>query len=107
MAMAMAMAGMQKNGFWREPRHKGGYCCFEWAVCALWACYMSLRALYNPKPPIWPLIGLPELAGEKKNHGALNIYIPPKKMDLSQIIILSKALLCIEGWLVSVFLRHQ
>jgi hypothetical protein len=60
--MAMAMVGKQKNEFWRELRHKGGCCCFGWSVYAPWAFYMSIRALYNPKPPIWPLIGLPDLA---------------------------------------------
>ena len=60
----MAMAGKQKNEYWHEPRHKGGCCCFEWAVYAPWACYMPLRALYNPKPPTWPLVGFPDLAGD-------------------------------------------
>jgi hypothetical protein len=28
---------------------------------------MPLRTLYNPKPPIWPLIGLPDLAGDPQH----------------------------------------
>jgi hypothetical protein len=40
MAMAMAMAGKQKNEFWRELRHKGGCCSFGWAMYAPWAFYM-------------------------------------------------------------------
>ena len=64
MAMAMAMAGKQKNiVFWRELKHKGGWCCFGWSVYASWAFYVGIWALYNPKLPIWPLIGLPDLAG--------------------------------------------
>jgi hypothetical protein len=65
MAMAMAMAGKQKNEFWRELRHKGGCCCFGWSVYAPWAFYMGIWALYNPKLPIWPLIGLPDPAGHR------------------------------------------
>ena len=34
---------------------------------APWACYMSLRALYNPKPPMWPFIGHPGLAGDRSS----------------------------------------
>ena len=55
--MAMAMAGKQKNKFWRELRHKGGCCCFGLSVYALWAFYMGIWELYNPKLPIWPLLG--------------------------------------------------
>ena len=53
-----------KNEFWRKLRHKSGCCCFGWAVYAPWAFYMGIWALYNPKLPIWPLIGLPDLAGD-------------------------------------------
>jgi hypothetical protein len=56
MAMAMVMAGKQKNEFWRELRHKGGCCCFGWAMYAPWAFYMGIWALYNPKLPIRPFI---------------------------------------------------
>jgi hypothetical protein len=51
MPMPMAMAGKQKKKmiFWRELRHTGGCCCFRWAVYALWACFMILRALYVSK----------------------------------------------------------
>jgi hypothetical protein len=61
--LAMAMAGKQKNKntFWRELRHKGGYCCFGWSMYAF---YMGIWAPYNPKLPIWPLIGKPDLAGD-------------------------------------------
>ena len=31
---------------------------------APWAFYVGIWALYNPKLPIWPLIGLPDLAGD-------------------------------------------
>jgi hypothetical protein len=55
----------EKNKFWRELRHKGGCCCFGWSVYASWAFYMRIWALYNPKLPIWPLIGLPDLAGDQ------------------------------------------
>ena len=54
----------EKNKFWRELRHKGGCCCFGWSVYSPWAFYMGIWALYNPKLPIWPLIGLPDLAGD-------------------------------------------
>jgi hypothetical protein len=69
--MAMTMAGKQKNEFWRELHegHKGGCCCFEWTVYASWACYMPLRRQYNPKPPIWPLIAVPDLAGDQMEMG--------------------------------------
>jgi hypothetical protein len=30
-----------------------------------WAFYMGICALYNPKLPIWPLIGLADLAGDR------------------------------------------
>ena len=63
--MAMAMARKQENGFWRELRHESGWCCFGWAVYAPWAFYMGIWELYNPKLPIWPLIGLPDLAGDR------------------------------------------
>jgi hypothetical protein len=63
-AMAMAMAGKQKKVFWRELRHKGGCCCFGWFVYAPWAFYMGIWALYNPKLPLWLLIGLPDLEGD-------------------------------------------
>ena len=73
MAMAIAMAGKQKNKFWRELRDKGGWCCFWWSVyvyapCAMGVLYghMGTDPLYNPKLPIWPLIGLPDLAGDQK-----------------------------------------
>ena len=57
--MAMAMAGKQGgNKFWRELRHKG-----------IWA-------LYNPKLPIWPLIGLRDLAGDPKHLGTLLFQCP-------------------------------
>jgi hypothetical protein len=61
------MAGKQENNFWRELRHKGGCCCFGWAMYAPWAFYMGIWALYNPKLPIWPLIGLTvtDLAGDR------------------------------------------
>jgi hypothetical protein len=55
---------VENDEFWRELSYKGGCCCFGWAIYALWACYMDIRALYNPKPPKWPLIGLPGLAGD-------------------------------------------
>jgi hypothetical protein len=29
---------------------------------------MGIWALYNPKLPIWPLIGLPDLAGDQHRH---------------------------------------
>jgi hypothetical protein len=32
---------------------------------------MPLRALYNPKPPKWLLIGLPDLAGD---HFAVSVF---------------------------------
>jgi hypothetical protein len=47
MAMAMAMAKKQKE-FGHKLRHKSDCCCLGWAVYAPWACYMNLRALYNP-----------------------------------------------------------
>jgi hypothetical protein len=31
---------------------------------APWAFYMGIWALYNPKLPLWPLIGLADLAGD-------------------------------------------
>ena len=34
---------------------------------APWAFYMGIWALYNSKLPIWPLIGLPDLAGDLSN----------------------------------------
>ena len=43
--------GKAEKKSWRELSNKGGCCCFEWAVYALWACYMPLQALYNPKLP--------------------------------------------------------
>ena len=55
----------ERNEFWRELRHKGDCCCFRWAMYAPWAFYMGIWALYNPKLPIWPLIGLPDLAGDQ------------------------------------------
>ena len=33
-------------------------------VCPMGVLYMPLRALYNPNSPKWPLIGLPDLAGD-------------------------------------------
>ena len=65
MAMAMAMAGKQKNEFWRELRHKSGCCCFGWAVYAPWACYMNLRTLYVSKLAKCPLICLGDLVGDR------------------------------------------
>jgi hypothetical protein len=47
-----------KNEFWRKLRHKSGCCCFGWAVYVPWAFYMGIWALYNPKLPKWPLIGV-------------------------------------------------
>ena len=37
-----------------------------WVVCVCpMGVYMGIWALYNPKLPIWPLIGLPDLAGDR------------------------------------------
>jgi hypothetical protein len=80
MAMAMAMADKQENEFWRELRHKGGCCCFGWAMYTPCAFYMGIWALYNPKLPIWPLIGLPDLdlagdlGAQKEAHPAQNHF---------------------------------
>jgi hypothetical protein len=43
---------VEKNDFLRELRHKGGCCCFEWAVYAPWACYAAICALplVSPQP---------------------------------------------------------
>jgi hypothetical protein len=30
--------------------------------------YLDMCALYNPKLPNWPLIGLPDLAGGQRQH---------------------------------------
>ena len=35
---------------------------------APWAFYTGIWALYNPKLPIWPLIGLPDLAGDPADN---------------------------------------
>ena len=55
-----------KNEFWRKLRHKSDCCCFGWAVYAPWACYMNLRALYNPKPPKCALTCLGDLAADQQ-----------------------------------------
>jgi hypothetical protein len=34
-------------------------------VYAPWVCYMGIWALYKPKLPKWPLIGMPDLAGDR------------------------------------------
>jgi hypothetical protein len=49
--------------FWRELRHKGGWCGFGWAVYTQWACYMNLRALYVSKLAKCPLICTGNLVG--------------------------------------------
>ena len=51
MAMAMAIAGKQKNigGTKAQERGASGCCCFGWAVYAQWECHMNLRALYVSK----------------------------------------------------------
>ena len=64
--MAIAMARKQeKNKFWRELRHKGGCCCFGWAVYAPWACNMNLRALYAFKLAKCPLTCPGNFAGDR------------------------------------------
>jgi hypothetical protein len=68
MAMDMSMAGKQKNEIWRELRHKGGCCCFGWAVYAPWACYMNLRALYVSKLEKCPLICPDDLVGDQTQN---------------------------------------
>jgi hypothetical protein len=35
-------------------------------VYAPWAFYMGIWVLYNFNLPIWPLIGLPDLAGDRQ-----------------------------------------
>ena len=42
---------VKNNDFLLELRHKGGCCCFGWAVYGPWVCYVGIWALYNPKPP--------------------------------------------------------
>ena len=74
MAMAMAMVGKQKNAFWRELRHKGGYCCFGSAVYAPWACYMDVRTLYTTKSPKCALTYQVDLAADQQTH-------PRRRMD--------------------------
>ena len=40
------------------------------ALAWSWAFYMGIWALYIPKLPIWPLIGLPDLAGDPASASA-------------------------------------
>ena len=54
----------EKNEFWRKLRHKGGCCCFGWAVYAPWVCYMDIWALCNPKPPKCALTCQADLAAD-------------------------------------------
>ena len=57
----------EKNGFWRELRHKACYCCFGWAVYAPLACLMGLWMLCLSKLAKCPLICLADLAGDLKH----------------------------------------
>ena len=57
-----------ENEFWRKLRHKSDCCCFGWAVYAPWACYMNLRALYNPKRPKSALTCQADLAADQHQH---------------------------------------
>ena len=71
-----------KNEFWRKLRHKSGCCCFGWAVYAPWTFYMGIWTLYNPKLPKWPLIGLPDLAGDRQHgHGRILINDAAKQQN--------------------------
>jgi hypothetical protein len=54
----------EKNDFWCKLRHKGGCCCFGWAVYAPWVCYMGIWALYNPKTPNCALTCQADLAAD-------------------------------------------
>ena len=55
---------------------------------APWAFYTGIWALYNPKLPIWPLIGLPDLAGDHFHSYIvlLVMVIIEKKTNLIMLI---------------------
>jgi hypothetical protein len=72
MAMAMAMAGKQKKNKILVRTKAQGRLLLFWVVCVclMGVLYGHIWTLYNPKLPIWPLIGLPDLAGDH-NHNQL------------------------------------
>ena len=79
--MAMAMAKKQgENNFWRKLRHKGGCCCFGWAVYAPWVCYMDIWALYNPNTPKCALTCQADLVADPqiKTKGGQHLLSRPK-----------------------------
>ena len=61
----MAMA--KKQGKWVLAQTKAqGWLLLFWVgcVCPMGVLYGHMGTLYDPKLPKWPLIGLPDLAGD-------------------------------------------
>ena len=68
---------------------------------APWAFYTGIWALYNPKLPIWPLIGLPDLAGDQKQKAGFGLWLWPFGLWLMAL-----ALLIVVGWFQCHTLNH-
>ena len=79
-----------KNAFLDELRHKGGCCCFGWAVYVPWACYMNLRVLCVSKKAQCPLIGMGNLAGDQRfmslNFNWQNILLSASAWVISRVV---------------------
>jgi hypothetical protein len=60
---------------------------------APWAFYMGIWALYNPKLPIWPLIGLPDLAGDPFLFDLAKLLIAHIHINIQHVLMLHAAFL--------------